>query len=243
MSTNNKLFDGIQNGSISEIIIQRITDALINGDLKPGDKIPTEAEFSKNLNVSRNVVREAIKVLVAFGVLEIRRSEGTFVVENYNAKLLNPLIYGLILSNRTLEELLDFKIALQHSLFAMVMDKATDEELDHLEALGKQFQLVMSISSFDANNKYAICAEYNNYFCNLAHNQMMIQLCKMLGEIAAFTRFRCIETSVKNQRANLLPDSYMESIEILRSRDKTKIPAFLEKRLEIWRSLLLTDNE
>ena len=60
---NNKLFAQLPKGSISEIIVQRITDALISGELKPGDQIPTEVEFSEKLGVSRNGVREAIKVL------------------------------------------------------------------------------------------------------------------------------------------------------------------------------------
>ena len=38
---NNKLFAQLPKGSISEIIVQRITDALISGELKPGDQIPT----------------------------------------------------------------------------------------------------------------------------------------------------------------------------------------------------------
>ena len=51
---NNSLFEELPKGSISEIIMQRITDALISGQLKPGDKIPTEVEFSEKLGVSRN---------------------------------------------------------------------------------------------------------------------------------------------------------------------------------------------
>ena len=80
MCMNDKmLFAELPKGSISEIIIQRITDALIRGELKPGDQIPIEVEFSEKLKVSRNAVREAVKGLVAFGVLEIKRLEGTFV--------------------------------------------------------------------------------------------------------------------------------------------------------------------
>ena len=106
------LFEQMPKGSISEIIIDRITQALVSGELKPGDKIPTETEFSERLGVGRNAVREAIKVLVAFGVLEIRRAEGTFVVSEYNRNLLNPMIYGLILSEHNMEELLNVKLAL-----------------------------------------------------------------------------------------------------------------------------------
>ena len=57
---NNSLFEELPKGSISEIIMQRITDALISGQLKPGDKIPTEVEFSEKLGVSRNAVRQQL---------------------------------------------------------------------------------------------------------------------------------------------------------------------------------------
>ena len=57
---NNSLFEELPKGSISEIIMQRITDALIGGQLKPGDKIPTEVEFSEKLGVSRNAVRQQL---------------------------------------------------------------------------------------------------------------------------------------------------------------------------------------
>ena len=108
----NHLMAPLASGSKSEVIIQRITDSLISGDLKPGDKIPTEQEFCDQLKVGRNTVREAIKVLIAFGVLEIRRSEGTFVVDHFSPKLMDSVLYGLILCPRSMDNLLEFKISL-----------------------------------------------------------------------------------------------------------------------------------
>ena len=48
------------------------------------------------MQVSRNSVREAIKVLEAMGVLIIKRPEGTFVAEGFSDKMLDPMVYGLI---------------------------------------------------------------------------------------------------------------------------------------------------
>ena len=109
-SLENHLMAPLPSGSKSEVIIQRITEALISGDLRPGDKIPTEQEFCDQLKIGRNTVREAIKVLIAFGVLEIRRSEGTFVVDHFSPKLMDSVLYGLILCPRSLDSLLEFKI-------------------------------------------------------------------------------------------------------------------------------------
>ena len=57
----------------SQSAVQFLLDAfnreLLSGALQPGDQIPTEVELSEQFGVSRNTVREAIKILVAMGVL------------------------------------------------------------------------------------------------------------------------------------------------------------------------------
>jgi len=49
----------------------------------PGDQLPNEHELSEELDISRTTLREAIRILVAHGVLEIRRGKGTYVKEDY----------------------------------------------------------------------------------------------------------------------------------------------------------------
>ena len=66
-------------------------------ELKVCDKVPTEIELAKSFDVRRNSVRETIKILVAFDVFEIRRPEGTFVTNEFSEKMLDPLLYGIIL--------------------------------------------------------------------------------------------------------------------------------------------------
>ncbi len=46
-----------------------------------GDKLSNEIELSQKLNVSRTTLREAIKILVAYNILEIRRGKGTYVTK------------------------------------------------------------------------------------------------------------------------------------------------------------------
>lgn len=235
----NKLFAELPKGSISEIIMKRITDALINGELKPGDKIPTEMEFSENLGVSRNAVREAIKVLVAFGVLEIRRSEGTFVVNEYNHRLLDPLVYGLILSDHSMEELLEVKIALANAVLYLAMMNASDEEIEKLRELGENFKKLMNEKPADIDRIYEASKGFNEYLGTIAKNRMLLQLDSIIHRIATFTRRKAIEVSLERGLVNALPDNYLKEVEILASRKKEAIPGFMDERLELWQELLL----
>lgn len=236
---NNSLFAELPKGSISEIIMKRITDALISGELKPGDKIPTEVEFSENLGVSRNAVREALKVLVAFGVLEIRRSEGTFVVEEYNDKLLNPLLYGLILSEHSMEELLEVKIAIANSVLYLAILNTTDEEVRQLREYGLEFKWIMNETPADIEKMYQVSKRFNEYLSEMAHNRMLYQLDSIIRKIASFTRHKAIEVSIERNMLNALPDNYLKEVDILEARDKEAIADFMDERLKLWQELLL----
>ena len=236
---NNNLFAELPKGSISEILVKRITDALISGELKPGDKIPTEVEFSEKLGVSRNAVREALKVLVAFGVLEIRRSEGTFVVEEYNNKLLDPLLYGLILSEHSMEELLEVKIAVANSVLYLAILNASDEEIRKLRGYGLEFQKIMNEVPADIEGMYQASKKFNEYLSEISKNRMLYQLDSIVRKIASFTRHKAIEVSVERNMLNALPDNYLKEVDILEARDKKAIADFMYERLKLWQELLL----
>ena len=58
------MFKKIKNKSVVQTVVDSITKAIIAGELKPGDKIPTELELAESFGVGRNSIREAIKILV-----------------------------------------------------------------------------------------------------------------------------------------------------------------------------------
>ena len=234
-----ELFTKLPKESISDVIIKRITDALINGDLKPGDKIPTEIEFSKNMGISRNAVREAIKVLVAFGILEVRRSEGTFVVQDYNPKLMDSMIYGMILSEHTLEELLEYKIANAYSVTLLAMKNATPETLSELRKIGEKFLEISQKKPANKEEMYEVAVQFNMYIASMVHNRLVVQMDDMVHRMAAFTRFKAIDVSIQEGRPEALPENYMMEVEVLESGDRSRIVELMDARLKLWKELLL----
>ena len=232
------LFEELPKGSLSDIIIKRITDALISGELKPGDKIPTETEFSENLGVGRNAVREAIKVLVAFGVLEIRRAKGTYVVEDYNDKLLDPLIYGVILTEHSMDELLDVKIGLCTAATYLAQKHATEECLAKLHELCDAFRAAMLDSESTDEECYDAAVAFNVYLSEGYGNQMLAHLDGVIHKIASFTRHEAIRKSREIGEPWLLPDNYLRQIEVVESRDPAQVGPFADERMVLWRRLL-----
>lgn len=67
----------IQASSVVDSVVSRLVSAIMSGELKPGMKIPTEPDLVKAFGVGRSTIREAIRILVSYGILEVRRADGT----------------------------------------------------------------------------------------------------------------------------------------------------------------------
>src|SRR5258705_13126306 len=65
--------------NLAERIVKELTGEIRRGALRPGDKLPTEAQVVERFGVSRTVVREALSRLQASGLVETRHGVGTFV--------------------------------------------------------------------------------------------------------------------------------------------------------------------
>jgi GntR family transcriptional regulator len=77
-----------KSANLSEQISQYIKEKIVQNIYRPGEKLPSEAEFSRTLGVSRNSVREALGLLESVGLIVKRQGVGTFVTAN------KPLIKG-----------------------------------------------------------------------------------------------------------------------------------------------------
>lgn len=78
-----KTFVGIfQLHSVPEALVQQIVTQIENGDLKRGTCLPSQRELAKMFNVGLGTVREAVKILLVVGYVDVIRGKGTFVSEN-----------------------------------------------------------------------------------------------------------------------------------------------------------------
>ena len=107
------LMGSLRSRNISAIICERIVSGILAGELAPGAKLPTEDEFAQRIGAGKSSVREAIKILEAMGVLEIRRADGTYVADRFRGSMLDQTVYGVLLTPHNTADLLSFKVQVQ----------------------------------------------------------------------------------------------------------------------------------
>ena len=152
---------------ISEEIVEQIKELISKGELKPGDRVPSERELASMLGVSRPSVREAIMVLGAMGFLEARQGGGTFVRALTEASIMDPLAKLVEQKDpELLRALAEVRMGLESWSAYLAAQRADDGDLAELRriyaVMEKQAARGGWDSEVDAEFHYAITAASHN---------------------------------------------------------------------------------
>ena len=192
------LLDPIGNTSVVERVIERITNSIMNGELEVGSKIPTEVELSERLSVGRSSVREAIKVLVYMGVLEIKRSEGTFVTAGYSDKMLNPLLYSLMLEKGESRSIIELRRIFEVGTTRLAIERATQEDIADMKKVYQDFLHVLENDISNYEKVVQADVDFHKAVERAAHNPLVTRISSII------TKLTITQPDSKQLRTSLL---------------------------------------
>jgi GntR family transcriptional repressor for pyruvate dehydrogenase complex len=119
---------------ITDQVLGQIKKALMRGELKPGDRLPSANELAQKMGVGISSVREAIKMLEILGAVKARQGEGTFVCNTLRAGAANAFEIQFLLLPKTAEYLVRFREFYETAYSHLAMKNATSEDLSRVEA-------------------------------------------------------------------------------------------------------------
>ncbi|MGL5315991.1 MAG: FadR/GntR family transcriptional regulator [Peptostreptococcaceae bacterium] len=129
------MFNNVQGKKVYELVIEQIQEKILSGEIKKGDKLPSERELSDQMGVSRTSIREAIRVLETMGLIESKQGEGNFICSNVEKSLIEPLSIMFKLNEGTWDHILELREVLELQTAKIAAEKATDEEVRELGEL------------------------------------------------------------------------------------------------------------
>jgi DNA-binding FadR family transcriptional regulator len=117
------------------LIEARIRDYIVENQLQPGDKLPTEEQFAVALQVGRAAVRETFRRLEALGIVESRQGVGRVVREFNFDPILSGLYYGLVFRGDSIMQVLGIRRALDDFFIKDAIENLQDADLRQLEVI------------------------------------------------------------------------------------------------------------
>lgn len=169
-------FQPIKTKKIYEEIVEQLKDMMSQGDLKPGDKLPSEREMSESLGVSRASVREALTALEAIGILDIRPGEGTFVRQTNIAETFEPLALVLAVERNPAAQLMEVRRVIETECAALSAQRASNEQLE---------QIKISLEMMKAAETIPLAVEYDlKFHFTIAESTQNTILLRMMNTVA-----------------------------------------------------------
>ncbi len=129
--------------SIRELFVQQITGMILSGQLRPGDRLPTERELADGMKISKSAVHEGIRELHRQGFLDVARRQGVTVADYARTGTLDTLLaimhyHGGQLDAKTCRSILQVRYYLEGPAFQELAACRTREDLKRLEELYQQ---------------------------------------------------------------------------------------------------------
>lgn len=217
--------------NVPKIIESYIIEQILNGKAKPGDKIPTEIEFTEKFGVSRNSVREGIKMLTTLGIIEYRRGTGTFISDKISDSALDPLVIQLAYSQRTPEELIELRIFFDTAIVELSLGRISEKDINDLEEINERLKTELEKTPIDSEYVSKIDLEFHLKCNELTHNSLLIKI----GYVVYTLFFSTIRDSIIHAERMTPYQNHKKLIDSLRKKDDKEIRKIVGESLENWK--------
>ena len=229
MNKKSNYFEKINKSSVVQQVIDSLTKAMIDKELRPGDKIPTELELSEALGVGRLSIREAIKVLVYFGVLEIRRPEGTFVCEGFSEAMIDPMIYGIILdTDDSYTHLAELRQMIEVGVIKLAIKKSTEKSLQILMDKYKDFENVLACDPVSVQAVFDVDNEFHQIVSQMGGNPLIEKINSLVRVLTHSLRYNTVENMISLKKTNELLAAHKAICDIIVNKDTNNIDTVIE---------------
>jgi GntR family transcriptional regulator, galactonate operon transcriptional repressor len=168
-----KVFNSLQRQNLSGQVVHEIGLSIMSSDFKPGDTLSSESELSLQFNVSRPVMREALKILSAKGLIESRPRAGTKVRPRADWNILDPEVIGWLYEagpdRSFLDALCEVRLMFEPTAARLAAARATDNEIKTIEECYRRME-----EGVNSPQTYIpVDLAFHAAICAAAHNEML----------------------------------------------------------------------
>jgi DNA-binding FadR family transcriptional regulator len=184
MATN---FSPVSSGRVSGEIVEQVKAAIRDGRLAPGDQLPPERNLTKQLGVSRVSVRDALRMLEAHGLVEVRvGARGGAFVTAPAPKLVGEGIGDMLtLAAVSPADLTEARMVFELGILELACERATEDDLRELDEICDRADALFTADAYDPE----LSAEFHTQLARCTHNDALALFAESLqGPLAGSLR-------------------------------------------------------
>jgi GntR family transcriptional repressor for pyruvate dehydrogenase complex len=177
-----QLFRVARQNRIFQDVVEQIQEAIIQGRLKVGDRLPAERELKEMLQTSRSTLREALRVLEQKGLIEIKLGMGGgATVKAVSSDLVGESLDLLIRSRQVpLRYIAEFRERVESDVLRLATARKTDADIDALEKLLAEARRCIDRGPEAVPDFITADQNIHHYFSKITGNPIYISIMKTI---------------------------------------------------------------
>lgn len=195
----------------TDVVVMQLKKYIIDNNLTAGEKLPTEAELSSALHVSRSAIREAMKALESLGLIMTVQGKGRFIKEFDYRKLIDAMTYNVQVGYKDFQEVLQVRKALEYFFIPEAMKNMTKSDCCELDQVVDQMEI-----DVNEGKSYSAIAETHAKFHQILYRDLGNKLLDALISMFAFFQ-KMLDKTIDNKE--LFIQEHRSMIESLRLGD------------------------
>lgn len=212
------MFNPIKNTKIYEQVIEQIQQMIINGELKSGQKLPSERDLAEQLQVGRASIREAFRALQIIGLIEVRQGEGSFIRESFEEFLFQPLSLIFILQNSKPREIIELRRVIELETAYLAAKNFTEEEILQMRGIIKELRELKD--GKDEERSVIVDQNFHYLIARGAKNILLLNILRVCSELVddliADARGKIL---VKEENQDYLVEQHEKIFKAIEDRD------------------------
>ena len=198
----------VRKAKLHEQIVGQVRDLISAGRLNYGDRLPPERELAQIFNVSRNSVREAMRVMEHQGLVQSRPGSGTFVVIGEETGLVDILAMAIHQEKNKLTEIFELRRLLEPQIAGLAAENARQEDLVQLQQAYETHRCHLEAGKGDHAFHMALAAA--------SGNETLSKVVELIDDLLAESQ---AEYSQSVRRRQLSVEGHAEILKAIVARD------------------------
>lgn len=183
---------------IYQTIIQQIKNTIADGNILPGEKLPSERALAEMFSVSRTSVKEAVTVLESSGIITVRSGVGMFLNEDSQQDLLHKFSQMMDEKGSAFIDLIELRQAIEGDAAYHAATRMTNDQKEKLTSIYHQLLAV------EKNGLIALEEDYAFHYCivEASNNPVMLEVMNLISDKIRSNLKESREHSIKNDMLN-----------------------------------------
>jgi GntR family transcriptional regulator, transcriptional repressor for pyruvate dehydrogenase complex len=222
----------VRSPKASELVARTLRQMIVDGELHDGDHLPPESELTTHFQVSRPTLREAVRLLEADGLVELRRGSrlGAQVHLPGPESVARPAGLVLEISGATLADVMAARIAIEPAAARTVAESGTQKARKELRQLASGMP-----EAWMGGQLASASANFHRRLVELSGNPVLAMFAGMLHEIAerhTATAVRRQQNTVSKELFGRLTRSFDRLVDLIDARDGKEAEAHWHRHMQ-----------